>query len=296
MKPNPNNSQNNSQPTGLGTLKNVVKQNKKRPSDIDAYLSDHDAEFDKAVKDKSSAHSTQNLLKFAEIRDGLVIMNDGSFRAVVEAKSINYDLMSLQEQENVEYAYQGFLNSLYFTVQIVIRSRKIDMGPYLEKLSKIRGETDNMLLGLLMEDYIYYISDLVSQTNIMSKKFYVVVPLIPGVDDKTKEANVTKKSILGLFKKNDSGPVRMNEEELERSKVELRNRVQSVVDGLLQMGVIATPLSTSELIEVFYNYYNPDTATRQTLIDIDSLSSPIVSKGIGAATDAKLEKASGEVL
>ena len=251
MKPNPNNSQNNSQPTGLGTLKNVVKQNKRRPSDIDAYLSDHDAEFDKAVKDKSSAHSTQNLLKFAEIRDGLVIMNDGSFRAVVEAKSINYDLMSLQEQENVEYAYQGFLNSLYFTVQIVIRSRKIDMGPYLEKLSKIRGETDNMLLGLLMEDYIYYISDLVSQTNIMSKKFYVVVPLIPGVDDKTKEANVTKKSILGLFKKNDSGPVRMNEEELERSKVELRNRVQSVVNGLLQMGVIATPLSTSELIEGF---------------------------------------------
>jgi hypothetical protein len=147
MKPNPNNSQNNSQPTGLGTLKNVVKQNKKRPSDIDAYLSDHDAEFDKAVKDKSSAHSTQNLLKFAEIRDGLVIMNDGSFRAVVEAKSINYDLMSLQEQENVEYAYQGFLNSLYFTVQIVIRSRKIDMGPYLEKLSKIRGKQTTCFLG-----------------------------------------------------------------------------------------------------------------------------------------------------
>jgi hypothetical protein len=230
-----------------------------KQSDIDAYLSDHDAEFDKTLKDKSNKYSSQNLLSFAEIRDGLVIMNDGSFRAVVRAHSVNYDLMSLPEQENVEYAYQNFLNSLYFTVQILVRSRKIDMGPYLQKLSKIRQETDNMLLGLLMEDYIYFISDLVAQTNIMSKNFYVVIPLIEGQNDQTKEKNATSTAFSKLFKRNNHGPVTMDEEKLEKAKTELRNRVQSVVNGLLQMGVSAAPLSTSELIELFYNAYNPDT-------------------------------------
>ncbi|HRV76231.1 MAG TPA: hypothetical protein P5247_02530, partial [Candidatus Saccharimonadales bacterium] len=94
------------------------------------------------------------------------------------------------------------------------------------------------------------------------------------------------------FKKESHGPIRMDEEKLEKSKVELRNRVQGVVNGLLQMGVTAAPLSTSELIELFYNYYNPDTATRQTLLDMESLSSPVVSKGEGSARQVHLEKAS----
>jgi len=278
--------------TGQGGFANVLGSHKKGPSDIDGYLADHNAQFDKAVKDKSNRYSSQNLLQFAEIRDGLVIMNDGSFRAVVRAKSINYDLMSINEQESVEYAYQSFLNSLYFNVQILVRSRKIDMGPYLEKLAKIRGETDNMLLGLLMEDYIYFISSLVSQTNIMSKEFYVVVPLVQGEDDRSKEKNVTTTALSRLFKKDSNTVIRMDEEKLEKSKVELRNRVQGVVNGLLQMGVTAVPLSTSELIELFYNYYNPDTATRQTLLDMESLSSPVISRGEGPARQTHLEKAS----
>ena len=103
-------------------------------------------------KSVGNPNSTQNSIEIAAIRDGVVIMNDGSFRSVVMAKSINFDLMSNQEQEAVEYAYQGFLNSLYFDVQITMRSRKIDMRPYLERLGKIRTETSNMLLGMLMED------------------------------------------------------------------------------------------------------------------------------------------------
>ena len=113
----------------------------------------------KPAAEKPNAHSnsTQNSLQIAEIRDGIVIMNDGSFRSVVMVKSINFDLMSQQEQEAVEYSYQGFLNSLYFQVQIFLRSQKIDLQPYIEKLDKIRTEHDNMLLALLMEDYIQYI-------------------------------------------------------------------------------------------------------------------------------------------
>src|SRR5436309_9893343 len=86
----------------------------------------------------SNPNSTQNTLQIAEIRDGIVIMSDGSYRSVIMVKSINFDLMSPQEQEAVEYSYQGFLNSLYFPIQIFIRSQRVDLQPYIEKLDKIR--------------------------------------------------------------------------------------------------------------------------------------------------------------
>jgi len=86
---------------------------------------------------QSNPNSTQNTLQIAEIRDGIVIMSDGSFRSVVMVKSINFDLMSQREQESVEYSYQGFLNSLYFPIQIFIRSEKVDLQPYIERLDKI---------------------------------------------------------------------------------------------------------------------------------------------------------------
>src|SRR5690606_1867482 len=131
---------------------------------------------------KSNPNSTQNALQIAEIRDGIVIMNDGSFRSVIMTKSINFDLMSGEEKEAVEYGYQGFLNSLYFPIQIFMRSQKVDLRPYLERLDKIRQEHDNMLLALLMEDYLGFIENLSYQTNIMDKKFYIVIPYFPVAD------------------------------------------------------------------------------------------------------------------
>jgi type IV secretory pathway VirB4 component len=134
------------------------------------------------TKSKSNPNSTQNTLHISEIRDGIVIMNDGSFRAVVMCKSINFDLMSPQERDGVELAFQGFLNMLYFPVQIFIRSQRVDLRPYLEKLDKIRSEHENMLLALLMEDYIAFISDTADQANIMDKRFYVIIPYFPGIE------------------------------------------------------------------------------------------------------------------
>jgi hypothetical protein len=215
-------------------------------------------------------------------------MADGSYRSVVMAQSINFDLMSPQEREAVEYAYQGFINSLYFPVQIFIRSQKIDMRPYLEKLAKLRSNQENMLLGLLMEDYIAYIDALVQQTNIMDKQFYVVVPYFSTVDI-SKPMEAGKKVFSGFFElfKLNKAPgaevVTINEQDLEKAKQELRNRVQSVVGGLNQMGVQGVPLDTQELIELYYDVYNPDTATRQSLRNVGGLSVPIVEKGEGQA-------------
>jgi hypothetical protein len=240
----------------------------------------------------SNVNSTQNTLQIAEIRDGIVIMNDGSFRSVIMVKSINFDLMSGQEQEAVEYSYQGFLNSLYFPVQIFERSQKIDLQPYIEKLDKIRTEHDNMLLALLMEDYIDYINGLSQQTNIMDKKFYVVIPFFPVIDVANQAIEQSKNFLTGLtslFNKQEQH-VTINEANLESAKTELRNRVQAVLSGLMQCSISGIPLDTQELIELYYDTYNPDTATRQQLKNFDDLSADIVTKGEGTAPQAHLQR------
>ena len=239
----------------------------------------------------ATPNSTQNTLQIAEIRDGIVIMNDGSFRSVVMVKSINFDLMSGPEQEGVEYAYQGFLNSLYFPIQIFLRSQKVDLQPYIEKLDKIRTEHDNMLLALLMEDYITYIDQLSQQTNIMDKKFYVVIPFFPTQE--VKQALTQSKNFLtglgDLFSKNEQH-ITINEASLEAAKTELRNRVQAVLSGLQQCGIQGLPLDTQELIELYYDTYNPDTATRQQLKNFNQMTADVITKGSGAAPQAHLQR------
>jgi type IV secretory pathway VirB4 component len=240
---------------------------------------------------QTNPNSTQNTLQIAEIRDGVVIMNDGSFRCVIILKSINYDLMSQQEQESVEYAYQSFLNSLYFPVQIFLRSAKVDLQPYIEKLDKIRTEHDNMLLALLMDDYIGYIDALSQQTNIMDKKFYMVIPYFP-FQEENKPLTQSKNFFSGMaamFSKQEAHVV-INEADLEKAKAELRNRVQAALSGLRQCGVQGLPLDTSELIELYYDTYNPDTAARQQLKNYDDLDTDIITKGQGNAPQPHLQR------
>ena len=236
----------------------------------------------------SNPNSTQNLLHIAEIRDGVVIMNDGSFRSVIMCRSINFDLMSPQEREGVEYAYQSFLNSLYFEIQIHIHSTKVDLRPYLEKLDKIRSEHDNMLLAVLMEDYINYIAALADQTNIMDKKFYIVIPFYTNLD--TRKVAQASKSFMSTIFGHKEQVVTVDEAKLEGAKTELKNRAQTVLSGLMQCGVQGVALDTQELIELYYDSYNPDTATRQQLKNFSELNAPIVTKGQGYAAQPNLDR------
>jgi len=241
----------------------------------------------------ANPNSTQNSLQISEIRDGIVIMNDGSFRAVVMCQSINFDLMSPQEREAVEFSYQGFLNSLYFPVQIFIRSQKVDMRPYLEKIDKIRKEQDNMLLGLLMEDYIAFLADIAQQTNIMDKKFYLVIKYPDTEQDVRKALKQSAGFFTGMAELLSPGKqthVVIDESTLEKAKTELRNRIQAVMQGLAQCGIQSLPLDTEELIELYYDAYNPDTATRQKIKDFKDLTAPVVTRGEGAAPQPQLDK------
>lgn len=221
-------------------------------------------------------NSTQNTLLFSEIRDNLVVMSDGSFRALVICKSINFDLMSERERDGVELSYQNFLNSLTHPVQILIRSQRVDIGPYLTKLSTLRQAQDNMLLGVLMDDYINFIDILAQEANVMDKTFFVVVPYYPQ-GDLSNALEQSKGFFSKLFGKAD--PVtKIDQETYIKSKTELKSRVDGILSGLSYIGVRARQLNTQELGEVFYSFYNPDIAFNQPLVDFTQVTSTYVKK------------------
>lgn len=201
-------------------------------------------------------------------------MRDGSLRAVVLASAINFDLMSAQEQASVEYSYQAFLNSLHFPIQILIKSQKIDLDAYIEKLDKLRQDQDNPLLGELMDDYIANIKALVDEVNIMDKQFFVVVPFFPPMA--VTKTNLVS-SLTNILK--PTPVVTIGAAEFEQYKTELSQRVQLVASGLVQMGIRAIPLNTQELIELYYSCYNPDVAANQKLIDAAQFQSAAVTRG-----------------
>lgn len=231
--------------------------------------------------------STQNTLLFSEMRDNIIIMNDGSFRAVVECESINFDLMSAREREGIEFSYQNFLNSLYFPIQILVRSRRVDIGPYLDRLMQIRRSQDNMLLNVLMDDYMAFIDVLAQEANIMDKGFFVVVPYYPAGD-----VNEMKKQAKGLFDsffsgKKEATVTKIDQMAYEKGMDEIKNRIDLVMSGLFQIGVKCNQLNTQQLSNLFYTSYNPDTAARQPIdgIKLSELTSSYITKGSGEAPD-----------
>ena len=228
-------------------------------------------------------NTAQKSLLISEIRDGVVIMQDGSLRSVVMCQSINFDLMSPQEREGIEFAYQSFLNSLYFQVQIYIKSQHINLDDYLEKLDRIRENQDNILLGLLMEDYIAYVKYLVEAANIMDKQFYVVVPYYPNSLTSSDGVTSGAKKFTELFSTKKKDVVTVNEVDFRKYKQELTQRVRVVSNGLTQMGIQAVPLNTQELIELYYKVYNPVTSKQEQLVDVKQLEGALIEKGDGNA-------------
>lgn len=230
----------------------------------------------------NSQNTTQNSLLISEIRDGMVIMSDGSSRAVVACRSINFDLMSSREREGVEFSYQNFLNALYFPVQIFIRSQRVDIGPYIDRLSAIRRAQDNMLLNVLMDDYINFIDILSQEANIMDKSFFIVVPYFPA-GDLNNLVEQSKGFFGSIFAKKETTATRIDKVAYDKAKEEIGNRVNAVMSGLFQLGVSSVQLNTKELGELYYNVYNPDTAVREPLGDFENVTSTFVKKGVGEA-------------
>lgn len=238
---------------------------------------------------QTSQSTTQKSLLFSEIRDGMVIMADGSFRAVIACESINFDLMSNREREGIEYSYQNFLNSLNFDIQIFVRSKRVDIAPYLDKLEAIRRSEDNMLLGVMMDDYIGFVEALAEEANIMDKSFYITVPYSPAITgDKIVEKG---KGFFGQFLPKAAASVtKIDAATFQKAKEEISSRVDSVMSGLFQIGVRCAQLTTKELGELYYNVYNPDTAVNQPLGNFEDSTATYIRKGQGQMTPQNLKQ------
>ena len=221
--------------------------------------------------------STQATILISEIRDSMVIMKDGSFRAVIACKSINFDLMSDTEREGIEYSYQNFLNSLNFNTQILIRSQRVDIGPYLSSLNEIRKNNDNMLLGVLMDDYINFIDVLSQEANIMDKSFFIIIPYYSSADAE-KLVQQTKNFFKSFSRNKGPQVTKIDRTTYDKAITEINNRVDAVISGLFQIGIHSVRLNTKELGELYYNFNNPDTAVREPLGDFNKLATLYVKR------------------
>ena len=198
------------------------------------------------------ASSTQSFLEIDQIREGLLVLKNQSLRAVMMVSSLNFALKSDEEQGAIISAFQSFLNSLDFSCQIVIQSRKLNITGYLDKIKELEAKQENELLRIQTSEYHDFIQSLVSGGTIMSKSFFVVIPF------NILEAKVVV-SPIKLFK-SSTNPSPLTEDEFQRCKSQLWQRMEFVALGLRRCGLQAMPLTTPELIELFWSLHHPKEA------------------------------------
>jgi len=214
---------------------------------------------------KRNVPSTQKYLDIAEIRDSTVILKDGSLRAVLLVSSVNFALKSEEEQNATVQSYINFLNHLEHPLEIVVQSRKLNIDKYLHEIAEKEKAQTNELLKMQIAEYRQFISELVELGEIMSKRFYVVVPYSPG-SNKRKSFMERLSEIFSPL-----SAVRLEEKKFQELKQELDKRVETVISGLTEMGLNAVVLDTQALIELYYNTYNPEVSERQKLSDASQL-------------------------
>ncbi len=210
--------------------------------------------------------STQAHLPIAEIHDDTLILKNGGIRAVIRTSSTNFNLKSEQEQQAILYSYQGFLNTLTFPIQVVVRSKKLDIDLYLEKLKDIGEKQENALLQKQTFEYIDYIQKLVEYADIMEKDFLVIIPFEPY---RAKKIGAIGKLIQALKGKDTLGDALQRKKEFTELKKGLSQRVSTVRAGLEGCGLKVEQLKTKELIELFYNIYNPVTGRQEKMTKVE---------------------------
>jgi len=200
--------------------------------------------------------ATQAFLEIQDIREGVLLLKNSSIRGILMVSSINFALKSEEEQTAIIYAFQSFLNSLDFSCQIVIQSRNINITPYLDTLKDLEERQTNELLRKQTASYREFIKNMVVGDVVMTKNFYVVVPYtlmeIFGVGAAGKQ--------YGIFQSKKDQNQEMDDEKFQRCKTQLWQRMEYLAMGLRRCGLEAMPLTTPELIELFWSIHHPDQA------------------------------------
>lgn len=199
----------------------------------------------------TTAQATQTFVPIEDIRDGIVLLKDGTLRAILMASSINFALKSEDEQAAILYQFQNFLNSIEFSVQFFIQSRPLDIRPYISLLESRLEEQTEDLMRIQIREYIGFIRQFTENTSIMSKNFFIVVPYSPPALHIDK--NLLGKVLGGKKQKNDSDKTASFEE----NRAQLEQRIDVVTQGLMRTGVRVVQLGTEETVELFYKLFNP---------------------------------------
>ncbi|MBI5754018.1 hypothetical protein HZA40_02650 [Candidatus Peregrinibacteria bacterium] len=230
-------------------------------------------------------NSTQTHLRIAEIRENVVVLKNGGMRAVLKTSSINFNLKSEEEQNSIVYSYQNFLNSLEFPIQILVRSKKLDIDNYIEGVKKLGEKQQNKLLQEQTFEYAQYIKRLVEYADIMEKEFYVIVQ----IDPTRSQSGESTKKFFSFFQrlapKDSYADIKTRRSEFNNLKKDLTQRVNVIQSGLENCGLKVEQMNTTDLIELFYESYNPLTSRSQKLKDLKNTT--IASD----EEDAKEEKA-----
>lgn len=198
-----------------------------------------------------NAKTTQEFVPIKEIKQGIVVLRDDSLRGIIMASSLNFALKSADEQQSILLQFQNFLNSLDFSVQIFIQSRRLDIRPYIALLETRLKEQMSDLLKIQTREYIQFIKNFTENSNIMTKTFFVVVPYSPAMINK---GGVT--DLLGK-KKNAAETAERKVEEFEERRSQLEQRMSVVTQGLVRCGIRTVELGTEEIVELFYKIFNP---------------------------------------
>lgn len=209
---------------------------------------------------------TQLFVEVEDIRDGVLVLKSGALRQILMVGGVNFDLKSEEEQGVIIGAYQNFLNSLDFSLQFIIHSRRLNIEDYLKKLNERRDQEANELLKNQIGDYVEFVRAFVESNAIMDKNFFVVVPYDP-----VQLVQETGSDWLSFVrgKTGKEKPEKPGEEpadrNLEANLGQLTQRTDQVITGLNQIGLRAIPLNAEEVTELLYNLYNPGTVEKKGL-------------------------------
>lgn len=220
--------------------------------------------------------STERYLPFSEIRDNLIMMKDGSSRMVLRVHALNFNLKSTEEQDAILMSYQRFLNSLNFPIQIIVRSLKVDIEAYINRLKNIALKQQNALLQEQTYRYIDFLTNLIDLAQIMKKEFFIVIPF-----DFENNESVRKTDIFGVFRSFWSAlsqeesvvDIRANRSRLEKLRKGNFERLSTAKMSLEAIGLKAEEVKKEDLIKLIYNYYNPRLKTENVLkADTDDIN------------------------
>jgi type IV secretory pathway VirB4 component len=194
--------------------------------------------------------ATQQFLDAEQIREGVIVLKNKSLRVVMMVSSLNFALKSDEEQQAIIYQFQNFLNSLDFSCQILVQSRRLNITGYLDKLKEFEKKQPNELLQVQTTEYRKFIESLVTAGTIMTKSFFVVIPYYGIFEERVRAG---KK----LFQRRAPKVSTLTEEAFQRGKQQLWQRMEFVALGLRRCGLQAIPLTTPEIIELFWGLYHP---------------------------------------